>query len=119
MYDYLTSEQLMNVGLNYTKTREQLVWLFRQQRAWSASQLATKIEANLSTIYRNLKHFEEAKLIEAVFERGGETVYEYTKRTHHDHAICESCETPRCIPCPVSTSKPHLLQLFETCPSCK
>lgn len=116
---FYIEDTLVGAKLNRTNTRQQLLSLFELDRAWSARQLSDLLHADTSTIYRNLKQFEKANLITSVFERSGEALYERAGRTHHDHAVCESCATPRCVPCPVSTSKPHLLQLFETCSSCK
>lgn len=112
-------ETLENQGLRKTKDRHRLLELLSEARTWSASQLSEKLSVDLSTVYRNLKRFEVTGLIELVFERNGEAVYELAGRKHHDHAVCETCETPRCVPCPIPSPKPHVLQFFDTCPSCE
>ncbi|MDA1038202.1 MAG: transcriptional repressor [bacterium] len=112
-------DQLTELNLRKTKDRHLLLELFEQARTWSVSQLAKKMKSDLSTIYRNIRAFEEAGLVEKVYEQNGEAVFEKTSETHHDHLVCDNCSSGTCVPCPAPTTQKHHLQIFGICKTCR
>lgn len=55
--------------------------------------LSQKIRSDLATLYRNMKSFEDAGLIDTLDLGTGRRFVErlQTKMSHHHHVICESC----------------------------
>ncbi len=112
-------DALKKKGLRKTKDRHDLLRIFEKPQAFTAAQahLLLKKRADLSTVYRNLQTLAEEGLLVPVHTHGKEQRYE-RPRAHHDHAVCESCDSVACIPCPSPALKKHALELFIHCNSC-
>lgn len=120
MHECEVGQLIDHVGLRCSKDRHALISLFHQDRAWSARQLVTELKHTArATVFRNVQLLLESRLIAATIDRGGETFYEWAGRKHHDHLVCEKCDAPECIPCPVPKLKKHLLELSGLCSQCK
>lgn len=113
-------ETLSANGLRKTKDRHKLIELFEQARTWSAAQLHAHLpKTDLSTIYRNLQHLLEKRLIREVHNHDTEAHYELSTRDHHDHLACKNCDVTECIPCPIKNQQEHTLEILDLCSNCK
>lgn len=119
MHSCHIEDTLKSHGLRTTKDRHDLLCLFEEPRALSASQihLLLKKRMDLSTIYRNLQTLLEEELLVPLHAHGKEQLYELP-REHHDHAVCEECDQVTCVPCPVPGFKKHALEFFTHCKTC-
>lgn len=89
------------------------------------------IDIRLSTIYRNLKLFNEKALIRQLNFSSDEKKYEILKEVHHQHLICIKCGKIKAIKCPLKeyASKikeetnyeilNHDMELYGICPKCQ
>ncbi|MBI5370224.1 transcriptional repressor [Candidatus Uhrbacteria bacterium] len=111
---------IKNAGLRCTQDRHDLLEVFLQDRAWSASQLASHVpDKQLSTIYRNLTKLTEAGLIRSIHSHTTEEYFELISKEHHDHEACPTCHKVSCIPCPIVRMRtPHMLEIQHICPTC-
>jgi len=48
-------------------------------------------DVDLATVYRNLEHFTNQKIIKKLQLGSQEALYEYQEKPHH-HAVCTECE---------------------------
>ena len=87
---------------------------------------------SISTVYRTVKLFEDAGIIERHEFRDGRARYEQMPDTHHDHLICISCgkitefEEPRIEELQDEVAArygyeitTHKHELYGTCPDCQ
>lgn len=120
MTDENTQKLLSVAGLRNTVDRRILLQLFDEQRAWTVAQLHNcMLNADLSTIYRNVSRLTEKGLLHEAEVRGKETYYELAGREHHAHSICQYCGLASCVPCPLKNqSKQHALEFYSTCDRC-
>lgn len=120
MHTCAIETNLKEAGLRVTGERHRLLLLFEKPRTWTAAQIqATLKEGDLSTVYRNLRTLEERGIVRAVPSHDGEQHYERATETHHDHQVCERCQTAECVPCPLPSSLSHHLELFALCQTCQ
>ena len=111
---------LDNVGLKKTKDRHNIVLLFQEPRTWTLNTLYHDAHhTHFSTVFRNIKLLLQKGLIRSVGTGNGETHYEWARQKHHDHKLCEKCDTVECVPCPVPKLKKHQLELAGLCKTCK
>ncbi len=118
MHHCLIEEELASHHLRKTRDRHEILNLFEADRTWTPSQLHREVQGDLSTVYRNLQTLVEREILQAVHSHDGETHYERTNRSHHDHLACEACHTLACVPCPVPMVGEHRLELVGRCSSC-
>ncbi len=111
---------LKDAGLRCTTDRHDLLFLFLEKRAWSASQIAYVYpKKDLSTIYRNLQKMQNVGLIHSLHTHTQEEYFEQMHSEHHDHRVCPSCKILHCIPCPISTiTDQHTLEIQQSCHTC-
>lgn len=79
--------------LRMTKQRHAiLAALQASAEAMSAAEVHAAVpDIDLATVYRNLEHFTETKLIRKLQLGTGEARFEYQHEPHH-HAVCTECE---------------------------
>ena len=76
-----------------TKQRQAILDVLQKMpAALSAAEVHAELpDIDLATIYRNLEHFTEAKLIKKLQLGSAEARFEYQAKPHH-HAVCSECE---------------------------
>ncbi|MFA6603668.1 MAG: transcriptional repressor [Patescibacteria group bacterium] len=106
-------------GLRRTGGRHRLLRLFDEERAWTATELRSRLgRIDLSTIYRNLHELLKKDVISEAGVAGTETRYELAGRSHHAHLLCPRCSRTECVPCPVNLAAQHQLSLTGLCSAC-
>lgn len=111
-------EFLKTHDITPTTLRLEIIVLLTNAKApVSYDELAKKVEANKSTIYRNLKLFEEKGIIISG-ENGGKNYYELA-----DHAkayfVCEKCHKMEAIEMPnLKVSHVKSVVVKGTCDEC-
>lgn len=115
--------------LNYKNTRPRqliLTVLSKYHQPLSAQEIYNLIKAdkiNLVSIYRNLKKFEQDKIVEGQII-AKEKKY-FLAEKHHHHIVCQKCQQTACLPC--NYKKPtaknwqiinHHITLNGLCPKC-
>lgn len=76
-----------------TKQRQAILDVLKEHRtALSAAEIHTLIpQVDLATVYRNLEHFTQEKVIKKLQLGTHEARFEYQSEPHH-HAVCTECE---------------------------
>ncbi len=89
---------LSQQNLKYTEQRwqiaESILRVGGHLDAQTIVEQVSKIHPDIgaATVYRNLKIFCEAGLLEASHQAlDGRVIYEFPKHTHHDHIVCLDC----------------------------
>ncbi|MDP3333824.1 MAG: ferric iron uptake transcriptional regulator, partial [Methylococcaceae bacterium] len=90
---------LKTAGLKITAPRLKILEILEKQtdeRHLSAEQvykilLSENQEIGLATVYRVLTQFEAAGLVTRHHFEGGNSVYELSTESHHDHLLCLKC----------------------------
>jgi Fe2+ or Zn2+ uptake regulation protein len=113
-----------------TPLKKKILGLLEENHLLSATQLIEKlhamgVNANKTSIYRNLDSFLEDNLI-CQQSFGDELLYEL-QEDHHDHIRCKSCGKVEETPCPVFTLPQisgyevdhHHLVMYGMCESCQ
>ncbi len=92
------NQELRKAGLKVTLPRVKILELLEnsETRHLSAEDVyKALIEADedvgLATVYRVLTQFESAGLVTRHRFEGGQSVFELTPDTHHDHLVCSKC----------------------------
>jgi Fur family ferric uptake transcriptional regulator len=93
------SSDLRNVGLKVTLPRVKILEILEKQteeKHLSAEKvykilLSEGEEIGLATVYRVLTQFETAGLVMRHHFEGGNSVFELTEGSHHDHIVCIKC----------------------------
>ena len=92
------NQELRKAGLKVTLPRVKILELLEnsETRHLSAEDVyKALIEADedvgLATVYRVLTQFEGAGLVTRHRFEGGQSVFELTPDTHHDHLVCSKC----------------------------
>lgn len=71
--------------------QEQIIAKLKQHHLVSLSDLAASVDADFSTLYRNMQNLEEQGLVRRIIVDSKRTLYELT--THaHDHFVCTQCD---------------------------
>lgn len=84
--------KLKNEGGRLTEIRKQMVTLLEKARnPVSVSEMLSKIDANKTTIYRQLTYLKLKKMITEVDLLDGKKRYELSEKGHHHHLICTNC----------------------------
>jgi Fur family ferric uptake transcriptional regulator len=95
----LENYDLKNAGLKITAPRLKILEILEKQtddRHLSAEQvykilLSENQEIGLATVYRVLTQFEAAGLVSRHHFEGGNSVFELSTDSHHDHLLCLKC----------------------------
>ena len=93
----MIASPLQSSGLKETKPRVKILQLMQQTTDHlTAEEIYQRLKANgedivLATVYRVLKHFEEAALVKKHHFISGVAVYEMDSGEHHDHLVCVNC----------------------------
>lgn len=95
----MESSDLRNVGLKVTLPRVKILEILEKQteeKHLSAEKvykilLSEGEEIGLATVYRVLTQFETAGLVMRHHFEGGNSVFELTEGSHHDHIVCIKC----------------------------
>lgn len=135
MHDY--EKALKNCGLKLTKHRKGIYdVLAKTDRPLDASEIYEKLigsNVNLSTVYRTLEIFEEAKIVtKVVLSPNSTATYELNHNEHKHHLVCIKCHEVTAISgCPlkdyvaeVGLGKgyyiiEHKLEILGICPNCQ
>lgn len=73
-----------------------IIKYLEQHHLVSLADLATALEADFSTLYRNMQSLEKEGVVRRVVIDSKRTLYELT--THqHDHFVCNECDTVEAI----------------------
>ena len=121
-----------------TKPREQVSAVLRREKRYlSAAEIHTilrKARANvsLSTVYRTLDLLAGKGEASARVDERGETTFVVCDRSHHHHAVCNSCGKVEDVSCEAIESVAHALrshhgfkladhemEFFGTCAACR
>lgn len=73
--------------------KDLLSLLEKSQSPLTVTEILTKIDANKTTIYRQLKSFIKNDLVKQIELGDGKKRYESTKSGHHHHLICMDCKS--------------------------
>lgn len=95
----LDNHDLKTAGLKITAPRLKILEILEKQtdeRHLSAEQvykilLSENQEIGLATVYRVLTQFEAAGLVSRHHFEGGNSVFELSTESHHDHLLCLKC----------------------------
>ncbi|MDD5113416.1 MAG: ferric iron uptake transcriptional regulator [Methylobacter sp.] len=95
----LDNHDLKTAGLKITAPRLKILEILEKQtdeRHLSAEQvykilLSENQEIGLATVYRVLTQFEAAGLVTRHHFEGGNSVFELSTESHHDHLLCLKC----------------------------
>jgi len=95
----LENHDLKTAGLKITAPRLKILEILEKQtdeRHLSAEQvykilLSENQEIGLATVYRVLTQFEAAGLVSRHHFEGGNSVFELSTDSHHDHLLCLKC----------------------------
>jgi Fur family transcriptional regulator, ferric uptake regulator len=95
----LDNHDLKTAGLKITAPRLKILEILEKQtdeRHLSAEQvykilLGENQEIGLATVYRVLTQFEAAGLVTRHHFEGGNSVFELSTESHHDHLLCLKC----------------------------
>jgi Fur family ferric uptake transcriptional regulator len=131
--DYLRTQRLKS-----TAQRDTIVRAFLDsQRHISVEELYTEVRRRhphigYATVYRTMKLLTECGVAAERHFRDGEARYESAEKRHHDHMICERCETivefeePRIEELQSQTARRlgfqftgHKMELYGLCRACR
>lgn len=95
----MENHDLKTAGLKITAPRLKILEILEKQtdeRHLSAEQvykilLSENQEIGLATVYRVLTQFEAAGLVTRHHFEGGNSVFELSTDSHHDHLLCLKC----------------------------
>ncbi|MEQ1620695.1 MAG: ferric iron uptake transcriptional regulator [Methylococcales bacterium] len=95
----MENHDLKTAGLKITAPRLKILEILEKQtddRHLSAEQvykilLSENQEIGLATVYRVLTQFEAAGLVSRHHFEGGNSVFELSTDSHHDHLLCLKC----------------------------
>jgi len=95
----LETYDLKNAGLKVTVPRLKILQILEKQqdkRHLTAEQvykilLSEDEDIGLATVYRVLTQFEAAGLVSRHHFDGGNSIFELSTSTHHDHILCLKC----------------------------
>lgn len=95
----LENHDLKTAGLKITAPRLKILEILEKQtdeRHLTAEQvykilLSENQEIGLATVYRVLTQFEAAGLVTRHHFEGGNSVFELSTESHHDHLLCLKC----------------------------
>ncbi|PPD47598.1 MAG: ferric iron uptake transcriptional regulator [Methylobacter sp.] len=95
----MDNHDLKTAGLKITAPRLKILEILEKQtdeRHLSAEQvykilLSENQEIGLATVYRVLTQFEAAGLVSRHHFEGGNSVFELSTESHHDHLLCLKC----------------------------
>lgn len=92
------NQELRNAGLKVTLPRVKILELLEtsETRHLSAEDVYKALidadeDVGLATVYRVLTQFETAGLVTRHRFEGGQSVFELTPDSHHDHLVCSKC----------------------------
>jgi Fur family ferric uptake transcriptional regulator len=131
-------ESLKSNGLKLTPPRKIILGtLLKSHGPFSAEEIYknfAKKTCDLATVYRNLTHLENAKMIRRCDFGDGVARYEliHSDHDHHHHLICKGCKKVEILDlCEMENllnlyvkkydfkNVTHILELFGTCPNCQ
>jgi Fe2+ or Zn2+ uptake regulation protein len=128
-----TPSLLRDKHLKSTRIRNQCIDLLsRATGPLDAIELTKKIQANKTTIYRELATLIKSDIIIEIDFGDGKKRYELASRDHHHHLICSSCKSVSEYKVHTDLSneeksiqkthgfivKKHSLEFFGTCKQC-
>lgn len=95
----LETQDLKNAGLKVTLPRVKILEILEKQldeRHLTAEKvykilLSENEDIGLATVYRVLTQFEAAGLVTRHHFEGGNSIFELSTGTHHDHMLCLKC----------------------------
>ncbi len=92
------NQALRDAGLKVTLPRVKILELLQDpdNQHISAEDLYKKLidlgeEIGLATVYRVLNQFDDAGIVTRHHFEGGKSVFELTRKHHHDHLVCLKC----------------------------
>jgi len=94
------AEALQRTGYKITRPRAAVAaWMEKKRGVFSVKELRRDLPSlDAVSVYRTVELFQKLDLIHPVLTVHGEQHYEIHGEKHHHHAVCERCETTRCIP---------------------
>lgn len=118
-------------GLKATSVRCSILDILRiSNKPLSAADVASRADADVASVYRNLNSFAEAGLIDRLMIDPDRAYFEYI-HDHHHHLVCTGCgtiaELPECwagsfkkfkMPRSFAKVSSHKLEFFGLCRMC-
>lgn len=96
----MEDKKLRKVGLKITNPRLKILQILEknESRHLSAEAIYKSLidlgeEVAFATVYRVLTQFEDHGIVKRHYFEGGYSVFELAQMSHHDHLICEKCNT--------------------------
>lgn len=93
-----TDDQLKKAGLKVTSPRLKILDVLKkpENQHISAEDVYRILldhgdEVGLATVYRVLNQFDDAGIVTRHHFEGGRSVFELSKKSHHDHLVCLTC----------------------------
>ncbi|PJA45032.1 hypothetical protein CO174_05300 [Candidatus Uhrbacteria bacterium CG_4_9_14_3_um_filter_50_9] len=85
--------KLRDAGFRATNTRMAVLsYLDSQHKPVGIEKIAERLsDTNLTTLYRMMNDFENARIVHAHELGHGHQDYELADRPHHHHIVCEEC----------------------------
>jgi Fur family ferric uptake transcriptional regulator len=135
------AEKLKSLKIKVTEKRVVLFSvLFKSKKPLDVQTILSlcrkEVDIDLVTLYRNLKVFEENKIISSLNFKQGKDFYEFSlsENHHHHHAVCNGCglieELDHCLlddfiktlmekTKEVKFIKSHSFEIFGLCQKCQ
>lgn len=89
-----TKLRLRQLGLKETPIRVRILSILsKSDQPQTASDLLNKVDANKTTIYREIEKLISFNFISEVILGDGQRRYEISTNTHHHFLICSKCKT--------------------------
>lgn len=92
------NKELKKVGLKVTHPRILILDILQQpaNQHIGAEEVYRALldkgeELGLATVYRVLNQFDDAGIVDRHHFEGGKSVFELSKKEHHDHLVCLKC----------------------------